>query len=469
MMTAKQNRSIVAALTLVGTVTLCHPARAQSDLGVELVVETGRPLRVVLSDTSMVKRVGQIVTATLVEPVYAHDRIVIPAGTQVRGRIAALESPSKASRARSMLAGDFSPHRVIQLQFDSFVRDGEPVPMTTIAKNGTPHVKRQVARSPDQEEATGVVARAKEEVKGRAAETVAGAKQRARDALSMVTEPGKMERVKEWAMNRLPYHPQVLRKGTAYDAELQAPLTFGRVTPIPSAPDGTTPAPSSILKARLNTTLDSATTPRGTPLEAVVTEPVFAEDGRLVFPEGTKLTGEVTFAQGARRFHRNGRLRFLFESVELPDQSSAPLLASLHAIDVSDDDGVVLDDEGGAGVANDKSRFVTPALAMLALRASLRQGEGGGFESGAVNARARTTSASAGGGSLVGRGVGGLIGFGLIGAGLSQISQPLGVAFGVVGLARSVYTNVFGKGRELHFQADTPIQVQLAPGRSADQ
>ena len=45
----------------------------------------------------------------------------------------------------------------------------------------------------------------------------------------------------------------------------------------------------------------------------------------------------------------------------------------------------------------------------------------------------------------------------------------LGVAFGFVGLARSVYTNVFGKGRELHFQADTPIQVQLAPGRSADQ
>ena len=58
---------------------------------------------------------------------------------------------------------------------------------------------------------------------------------------------------------------------------------------------------------------------------------------------------------------------------------------------------------------------------------------------------------------------------GLIGAGLGQISQPLGMAFGFVGLARSVYANVFGKGRELHFQADTPIQVQLAPGRSADQ
>ena len=458
-----------AAMALASSLLVCPSARAQSDPGVELVVETGRPLRVVLSDTATVKRVGQTVTATLVEPVYAHDRIVIPVGTQVRGRIAALENPSKGSRVRSWLSGDFSPHRVIQLQFDAFVRDGASVPMATIAKNGTPHVTRKVARNADEDEKTGVVARAKQEVKGRAEETVAAAKQRVSDALSMVTQPGKMERVKEWAVNRLPYHPQVLRKGTAYDAELQAALTFGRATPIPPAPDGTTPAPSSILKARLNTTLDSGTTPRGTPLEAVVTEPVFAEDGRLILPEGTTLTGEVTFAQAARRFHRNGRLRFLFESVQLPDQSSAPLLASLHAIDVSDDDGVVLDDEGGAGVANDKSRFVTPALAMLALRASLRQGEGGGFEHGAVNTEARTTSAAAGARGVAGRGLGGLIGFGLIGAGLSQISQPLGVAFGFVGLARSVYTNVFGKGRELHFQADTPIQVQLAPGRSADQ
>ena len=38
------------------------------------------------------------------------------------------------------------------------------------------------------------------------------------------------------------------------------------------------------------------------------------------------------------------------------------------------------------------------------------------------------------------------------------------VAFGLVGVARSVYTSVVGKGQELHFQADTPIQVQLAAG-----
>jgi hypothetical protein len=457
-MATRRLRLFVVPAALAASLAVCRPACAQQDATVELVVERGRPLRVVLAESSTVSRVGQPVTATLVEPVYAYDRIVIPAGAQVVGRVAALESPSKATRARSMLAGDFSPHRVIQLQFDSIVRNGIAVPMRTIAKNGAVHVKRQVARNPDDEKETGVVA-----------ETVAAIKQKASDAMSAVKEPGKMERLKEWAVDRLPYHPQVLRKGTVYDAELQAPLTFGMATARASAPQGTTPAPSSILNARLITMLDSATTPRGTPLEAVVTAPVFADDGRLIFPEGTRLTGEVTFARQARRFHRNGQLRFLFARVQPPAQDSAPMLASLHAIDVSQDDRVVLDDEGGAAVTNSKARFVTPALAILALRASVETGEGRGFETGAATVSARTTSASVGAGNFAGRGLGGLIGFGLIGAGLSQISHPLGVAFSVVGVARSVYTNVLGKGQELHFQADTPIQVQLAPARSADQ
>src|SRR5262249_40590838 len=159
-----------------------------------------------------------------------------------------------------------------------------------------------------------------------AEDAVSSAKQRAADAIAAVKEPGRLERLKVWAVDHLPYHPQFLRKGTVFDAELRAPLTFGTVPPHPAAPEGTTPPPSSVLRARLATTLDSSRAERGAPLEAVVTEPVFADDGRLIFAEGTKLTGEVTFARPARRFHRNGQLRFLFERVEPPDRESAPLL-----------------------------------------------------------------------------------------------------------------------------------------------
>jgi hypothetical protein len=445
------------------------PAFAQSDSTVELIVPRGRPLRIALANDTTVKRVGQTVTGTLVEPVYAYDRIVLPAGTTLEGRITKLDDPSKLNRAQTIGSGDFSPHHIVELRFEAVILDGERVPIETIAKNETVHPTRQVTKDAAAADPNpGVVARAKQEVKAEAANTIDSAKHQVTGALSAVKDPGRMHRLKEWAVSKSPYHPQVLSQGTVYDAELQAPITFGAAPARQTAPDGTLPAPASILHAQLATALDSATTPRGTPLEAVVSEPVFAEDGRLILPEGSKLTGEVTFAEPAKKFHRNGQLRFLFERVELPNQQSAQMLASLHAIDVSGDDHVVLDDEGGAAMQNSKTRFVEPALALLALRASMNQGEGGehfaGGESGI-----RATSASSGGGNYLARGVGGVIGFGLIGAALSQVSRPLGIAFGAIGAARSVYKNILGKGQELRFQADTPIQLQLAPGPQAAQ
>ena len=454
-------RLLVAAACLVHS----RSAIAQTDPGVELVLPTGRPLRVTLTDNTTVHKVGQTVTARVTEAVYSYDRIVLPVGSLVEGRITKLEAPSKLERLRSMTAGDFSPHRTVELRFESVIRDGERTPINTIAKNEAPRVLRATTHTAEPDAAGGSVARAKAEVKSRAAEAVAGAKQKVVDAIASAKDPDRMERLKQWAIDRLPYHRQVLRKGTVYDAELESSVSFGTAPTHALAPEGTVPKPDSILTARLLTTLDSRATPRGFPLEAVVSEPVFAEDGRLIFPEGTKLTGEVTFAQPARRFHRNGQLRFLFERVEAPDHESTPLLASLHAVDVSADTPVALDDEGGAAVQNSKTRFVEPALALLALRASADQGEGRGFERSPT--AARPTSVSAGGGNPLGRGLGGLIGFGVIGLVVGQVSHPLGIAFSAVGAARSVYTNILGRGQEVRFPADTPIQVQLAPNSAS--
>lgn len=74
--------------------------------------------------------------------------------------------------------------------------------------------------------------------------------------------------------------------------------------------------------------------------------------------------------------------------------------------------------------------------------------------------------ATAQSGSVGSRSLGGFIGFGLIGTALSQISRPVALAFGAVGVARSVYASVIAKGQEVTFHAGTPIQVQLAPGKS---
>ena len=460
---------ISGRLALASTLAFALSARAASASqstgdAVELVVKAGRPLRVALNQRLRVERVGQTVIGTLVEPVFAHDRIVVPAGTQLRGHVARLENASKMTRARTMLGGDFSPRRHVVLQFDTVLIDGRELPIDTLVKNSVERVERQVAGGSETSNKNGVVSRAGQEMKERARTAISDVKQKTREAMAAITEPGKMERLKEIAINRLPYHPQYLRKGTVYDAELQSPLTFGSVTPVAAAPAGVRPAPESILRARLVTALDSLATPRGTPLEAIVTEPVFSADHQLILPEGTRLKGEVTFARPAQHFHRNGQLRFLFERVEMPDRDAAPLLASLYSVDVGQDDHVAVDDEGGARVTNSKTRFIAPALAVLALRASVDH-EHHRLDGDADDAEEAGAAESGNYGS---RSVGGFLGFGLAGAALSQISRPLGVAFAVAGVARTVYKNVLGRGQELRFPADTPIQVQLAPASAAD-
>ena len=52
---------------------------------------------------------------------------------------------------------------------------------------------------------------------------------------------------------------------------------------------------------------------------------------------------------------------------------------------------------------------------------------------------------------------------------LAQFSRPVAIGLSVVGASRTVYRNVIAKGREVTFDADTPIQVRLAPGAPSKQ
>ena len=438
-----------------------NPLLAQSDTSsIALVVDAGRPLEVVLDERVSIKRVGQTIAGTLVEPLYAYDRIVVPAGTKVLGHVAALEGPSKVARTQAMLAGNFTPARRVVVQFDRLVIDaGDPIPIQTRVTAEIPNLRRSTAPPPSADEAdkSGLVGRAEREARNQIKTSIAAAKESGRDVLAEITQPGRTERLKDALVQKLPVHPQTIGAGMGYEAELTAPLDFGQAAPSEPAPPGARPAPSSTLNARLLTTLDSSTTPRGTPMQAVVTAPVFSADDVLVYPEGTMLEGEVTLAKPARRFHRNGQLRFLIERVRPPASDASPLLASLQSVHGSGDDRLAIDDEGGATATDSKTRFIAPALAVLALRGNLDRhehmdpdGDGHVIHSGSPGALT----------------VGGFIGFGLLGIPLSHLSPPLGVALSAVGAVRSVYRNVLAKGRDVQFPAHTVIQLQLAPGPS---
>jgi hypothetical protein len=73
----------LAAVLAAGASTV--GATERDDDPVPLVIAAGTPLQIALDRRVTVTRVGQSVTGTLVEPAYAYDRVVLPAGTPVRG------------------------------------------------------------------------------------------------------------------------------------------------------------------------------------------------------------------------------------------------------------------------------------------------------------------------------------------------------------------------------------------------
>ena len=126
------------------------PAAAQSaGVSVGIVLDAGRPLRVSLDQRLTIKRVGQIIEATVLEPAYAHDRVVVPAGTQVRGRVASFEDVSKLTRARAMLNGSFTPLGRPVLEFHTLIlSDGRELEMQTVVSGGCPTIRRSSAGEP---------------------------------------------------------------------------------------------------------------------------------------------------------------------------------------------------------------------------------------------------------------------------------------------------------------------------------
>jgi len=100
-----------------------------------------------LNDRVTIEHVGQIVTATVADPVCAYDRIVIPAGAAVTGHIAKLGSPSRWARARTILRGDFTPQRTPVVQFDQLtLPDGRRLPISTAVETGRERITLSTRR-----------------------------------------------------------------------------------------------------------------------------------------------------------------------------------------------------------------------------------------------------------------------------------------------------------------------------------
>jgi len=420
---------------------------------VPLSVLQGVPLRLIVTSKVPFKK-DHAVTAKVVEPVFSMGHEVVPSGTEVTGRITGFQYGTRWKRAAAILSGNFTPVREPQLEFDSLLLPGgKSMAISTSVAPGTDRVVRFDGG-------------AKDAKKGRIATATEMARQqieaRKRAVIDTVKAPGKMDRIKDALWSFLPYHPQHLPAGSRFNAKLLASLDFGSATI--SAADlseiGSQPPGDSVVMARLSTSLDSRTSQHGMPVEADLSRPLFSADSHLLFPEGSRLQGTVVQAKPARFWHRNGKLAFMFTGMEPPTSDAwkatdvRQIEGRLDSVEVAGNDGnVQLDAEGGTTVASSKKRFIAPALSLMIANRSLD------------NDRDKLDKIQTGAspqhyGSRI---IGGGIGFGLIGSVIGRASKPFGAVLGYYGAARSIYTNIVGRGKEVTFPADTAIEIRFGP------
>jgi hypothetical protein len=265
--------------------------------------------------------------------------------------------------------------------------------------------------------------------------------------------------------SQLPYHPQRIWPGTQFDADLTAPLSIPQKNapaPLPLQPL-TEKSLIGVIEARLTQDLNSATAKQDQLVDAVLTKPLMdSTKKQVLLPEGTHLEGVVLQAQPARWFARNGKLRFTFRRVTLPQSPIAdappqtPELASRQGNSSSTDhlihgrmitsetnraQNVQIDSEGGAKATGGPDKYVAPlVLGLFAASASLGDDD-----------------------NVVKNGVVGN-GFGLMARVATMATANRGVAqgFAYYALSKSVYKRWIARGKELTFPKDTRVQIELS-------
>jgi hypothetical protein len=419
---------------------------------IPLTVAKGTAVQVVLEKEVRIQKVGQSVHGRVAEPVYAFDKLVVPVGTKVTGRVTQLESVSSAKRTLDALNADFTPPRNVQIEFDDLeLIDGRHIPIHTAVAPGSGQVIQFVTAAHGDK---------KKSVKNAASEKADQAREEAKrqweNAMKQVHEPGKMHKIERYAVAQLPVHPQYIDAGTIYFAELERPLDFGTepLTQEIAASLSTPPSPGNSVHVRLTRELSSATAQKGEEVDAVLSQPLF-DGNRLVLPQGSRLKGSVVQVRPARRLSRNGQLRIVFHELVLPDGIEQKVEASLEGIQSGKGQDVKLDAEGGAEANSPRVRYLATGIS-VALAFASSHGDSDARDGNVGGNTGNRVAGGAGGFKLVG-----------IAMGVFVHSQPLGMAMGAYGASMSVYSHFIARGRELVFPKNTAMEIAIGKRASA--
>ncbi len=462
--------SIILAI-LVGIRPLS--AQAPSALSVPLEVDAGTPLRVYIPHRIWF-HLGAPVSAILIEPVWSFDRIVLPVGTKLEGRISRLTPAAKFIRVRAFLGGDFTPLKQAEVSFETLLfADGRKVAISTLDVPGLPMIyapprpaKKNAQQKTKAQESnpSSKMNQLRRLIRQRAQGEI---DTRTQGLYTIVRGPNKREALESLLLSKLPWHPQWYRSGTRFDPITRQSLVLGNVdiTEDKLTALGDAPPPDATANVRISQTISSSDARPGDPVTGVLTAPLISpSDGKLILPEGAQVSGKVTQSQRARMLHRGGKLRFNIENISLPPALEAysrrvPRVQAQLAAAEADPAGVKVDQEGTAKATESNTRFLRPIVAGLIAAKSMDNDTGKQATSTSVGTAAP--------GNTIGSTLGGLSGFGLFGMALAQGPHQIGSVFGFYGLGLSVYTTVISRGNDVRFEKNSEILIKFgAPPRS---
>lgn len=400
-------------------------------------VPTATPLSIQLIQHVPMKA-GEALEGRLLYPVYVDNRVAIPAGATLRGSVVQLGS-DRSRRIHSRLRGDFTPFHIPVVRFDELVLpDGAVEPLVSDnAKDGAPILR--LSPPPGQKKGS-LISR-----------EIAAEKQRIKDAAAQITAPGRGDRLVQFIYTQLPYHPERIETGTAWVVELAQPLNLQPAKPLPQ--EGADPvipkdpkpeAPEWRLRAYLQQTISSANRKPGDTFQAMISEPVFDPGHALVVPQGSVLVGEITRAKPARSFGRQGKLRFRFRELKLPNGFSQPVEGTLAGVDSDKSANLQIDSEGGIAPKSQNRVILPLVLTLLAGRALDEDGSQIGHSAVASN------------------------GFGIVGrvVGIAASSRNVAAGIGLYGAALAIYDLWLARGKNVVFVKNTRIEVTTTPARN---
>ena len=261
-------------------------------------------LRVQLDADAKVK-LGAPVRARTVDPLYSSSHLLLPAGTAVLGRVSAVHGVSRDKRLDAISHGDFTPLREAKIEFNAVtLADGASLPISASPASQSGDVLLFQTSSPKRQSLF--------------RQAWADLTNRKTQAVDMVKAPGKVARLKKVLYSQLPWHPQAIESGTQYDITLLQPIAVptaanasGQTPPAKSGESKASQSTdSSFLHARLQNELSSKTAKRDDPVAAVVTQPVIDAQGKIEIPQGAMLHGRVLQTRAAKKWGKNGALRF---------------------------------------------------------------------------------------------------------------------------------------------------------------